>query len=274
MGLALEFLGLALPGTTMVAADELEQRTAHAAEAGRWRCGSPATAHGARSFLQRRSLLNAFAGIAASGGSTNGVLHTLAISREAGVPLTLDDLFAHAANVPVIASLTPGGRYVATEFQEVGGVPVLIRELIRAGLVDGAAPVVTGGTLAEAVAAAPDPDGRVTFTCDAPYKTSSGLRGLRGNLAPDGAVAKISGTERRRHTGPARVFDSEEACIDRRERRRDRPRRRADHPQRGARPAGRECARCWASPPPSSARGSASPSCSSPTPASRGRRAA
>jgi dihydroxy-acid dehydratase len=163
--------------------------------------------------LQRRSLLNAMTGIAASGGSTNGILHLLAVAREAKVPLTIDELSERAAAAPVIADLTPGGRYVATDLQAVGGVPVLIRELIAAGLVDGDAPFVGGGTLGDACTDAPAPDGRVTFSCDTPYKARSGLRLLRGNLAPAGAVAKISGTERRRHVGPARVFDGEEACI-------------------------------------------------------------
>ena len=90
---------------------------------------------------------------------------------------------------------------------------MLVRELVGGGLVDGEAPVVSGGTLAEAAAGAPDPDGEVTFTCAAPYKATSGLTVLRGNLAPDGAVAKVAGTERRSHAGPARVFDAEEDCV-------------------------------------------------------------
>ena len=213
MGLALEFLGLAPAGTTMVEAEAMDERRGQAEAVGRLAVGLAADGPTARAFLTRRSLLNAFAGIAASGGSTNGVLHLLAIAREAGVPLTMDDLLAHARGVPVIASLTPGGRYVATDLQEAGGVPVLIRELIRAGHVEGAAPGVAGGTLAAATDDAAAPDGRVTFSCATPCKPTSGLVGLRGNLAPDGAVAKVSGTERRRHAGPARVFDSEEACI-------------------------------------------------------------
>jgi dihydroxy-acid dehydratase len=213
MGLALEFLGLAAAGSTMVPADDLDARAMQAADAGALAVRIAGGGPTARAFLERRSLLNAMVGIAASGGSTNGVLHLLAIAREAGVELTLDDLFAQARATPVIASLTPGGRYVATEFHEAGGVPVLVRELIRSGRLDGDAPVVGGGTLAAAVAGAPSPDGRVTFSCDAPYKPVSGLVGLRGNLAPDGAVAKVSGTERRRQTGPARVFESEDACI-------------------------------------------------------------
>jgi dihydroxy-acid dehydratase len=215
MGLALEFLGVARPGTTMVAADELEARARAAADAGALavqlvRDGAP----GARSFLTRRHLLNAMTGVAASGGSTNGVLHLLAIAREAGVDLTMEDLFERAQATPVLGNLTPGGRYVATDLQEVGGIPVFIRELVRAGLVDGDAPVVGGGTLAEAVADAPEPDGTVTFTVDAPYKPVSGLRGLRGNLAPDGAVVKVSGVQQRRHTGPARVFEREDDCLE------------------------------------------------------------
>jgi dihydroxy-acid dehydratase len=211
MALAVEFLGLAVPGSTMIAADELEQRAAHAAQAGRLATRLAGDGRPARAFLERRGLLNAMTGIAASGGSTNGVLHLLAVAREAGVELTLDELSECAAGTPVIANLTPGGRYVATDLHAAGGVPVLIRELLRAGLIDGGTPVVTGGTLADI--AAPEPDGRVTFTCAEPYKAQSGLRRLRGNLAPEGAVVKVSGTERRRHAGPARVFDGEEACI-------------------------------------------------------------
>jgi dihydroxy-acid dehydratase len=215
MGLALEFLGLAVAGTTMVAADELPERERAAADVGALavRLASE-DAPGARTFLTRGTLLNAMTGIAASGGSTNGILHLLAIAREAGVELTLDDLSERARTTPVIANLTPGGRYVATDLQAAGGIPVLIRELVRAGLVDGDAPVAGGGTLAAAAAGAPDPDGTVTFSADEPWKAFSGLRGLRGNLAPDGAVAKISGVQQRRHTGPARVFEREDDCLE------------------------------------------------------------
>jgi dihydroxy-acid dehydratase len=213
MALALEFLGVTLPGSTMIAADALDERTAHARDAGRLAAQLAGDGAPARSFLQRRSLLNAMTGIAASGGSTNGILHLLAIAREAGVPLTIDELSERAAATPVIANLTPGGRYVGTDLHAAGGVPVLIRELIRAGLIDGTAPAITGGTLAGATGDAAAPDDDVTYSCDAPFKPRSGLRLLRGNLAPEGAVAKISGTERRRHVGPARVFDGEEACI-------------------------------------------------------------
>ena len=214
MGLIAESLGLALAGTSMKPADSMAEREADAAA-----CGRLAAELGrnrgptARTFLQRRSLLNAMAAAAASGGSTNAVLHLLAIAREAGVDLAFDELFERAARTPVIASLTPGGRYTGTDLDEAGGVPVLLRELIAGGVVNGEAPVVAGGTLAAAVAGAREPDGDITYRFAEPYKPVSGLVGLRGNLAPDGAVAKVSGTERRRHVGPARVFDSEEDCV-------------------------------------------------------------
>ncbi len=211
MGLALEFLGVTPLGTTLAPADDLERRRTDAERCGELAAGG--TVPRARALLTRPALLNAMTGIAASGGSTNGVLHLLAIAREAGVELRFDELFAAAAPAPVIANLSPGGRYVATDLDAAGGVPVLIRELVAAGLVDGAQPTVEGGTLAERAGDARDPDGRVTARVATPFKAVSGLVGLRGNLAPDGAVAKVSGTERRAHTGPARVFDSEGACI-------------------------------------------------------------
>jgi dihydroxy-acid dehydratase len=213
MGLALEFLGITPLGRTTVAAEALDEREADAT-----RCGSLAArlardGRSARDFLTRRSLLNAMAGIAASGGSTNGILHLLAIAREAQLSLTLDELVATCRRTPVIASLAPSGRHVASDLHGAGGVPVLIRQLISAGLVDGGAPTVGGPALAEATGAAPRPDRAVTYTFEEPFKPTSGLVGLRGNLAPDGAVAKVAGTERRRHTGPARVFEAEEACV-------------------------------------------------------------
>ena len=167
----------------------------------------------ARRFLDRRALLNAMAAIAATGGSTNGLLHLLAIAQEAGVALTLEELTAVAARTPVIASLVPGGRWVAEDLHRVGGTAVVLAELIRAGHVDGAAPSVSSATLGAAVAGAPSPDGEVVFTADRPFKPSGALHSLRGNLAPEGSVVKLAGTRRTVHAGPARVFDSEEACA-------------------------------------------------------------
>src|SRR5215212_5098003 len=140
MGIALEFLGITPLGTTLVPADNAEGRRADAR-----RCGELVARGGvprSRELLTRAALLNAMTGIAASGGSTNGVLHLLAVAREAGVELGFDDLFAAAQRTPVIANLSPSGRYVATDLDAAGGVPVLVRELIEAGLVDGTLPTV------------------------------------------------------------------------------------------------------------------------------------
>ena len=211
MGLACEFLGLAPLGHTMAPADDLDERRRAAAEHGALATRLKKTA---RTFLDRRALRNAMAGIAATGGSTNGLLHLLAIAREAEIELELDELVEISARTPVIGSLTPSGRYVATDLHEIGGVPVVIAELIRAGLIDGDAPTVDGTTLAEGTARAAAPDGAVVHTAAQPYKPPGGLVALRGNLAPEGAVVKVSGAEMRRHAGPARVFESEEACSD------------------------------------------------------------
>jgi dihydroxy-acid dehydratase len=213
MGLAVEFLGIGPLGHTMVPADDLDARSAAAAEHGALAVRLAGSGPTARSFLDRRALANAMAGIAATGGSTNGLLHLLAIARESGVELDLDDLMEISARTPVIGDLSPAGRHVATELHDAGGAPAVIAELIRAGLIDGAAPTVGGGTLAEATAAAPAPDGAVVHPAGRPYKPPGGLVSLRGNLAPEGAVVKVAGTERRRHEGPARVFESEEACT-------------------------------------------------------------
>ena len=168
----------------------------------------------ARRFLDRRALLNAMAGIAATGGSTNGVLHLLAIAHEAGVPLTLEELTAVAGRTPVIASLAPSGQWMAEHLHRAGGTRVLIRELVRGGHVDGEAPTVDGRTLAEVTLDAPEPDGEVVYTVEKPFKPTGALHALRGNLAPEGSLVKLSGTTRRSHRGPARVFDGEEACTD------------------------------------------------------------
>ncbi len=213
MGLALEFLGIAPAGHGMVPADDLEERRRSAARHGELAAKLADGGPSARTFLDRRALGNAMSGIAATGGSTNGLLHLLAIAREAQVELELDELIEISARTPVIASLTPSGRYVATDLHDAGGGPAVIAELVRAGLLDGAAPTVDGRTLAEAGEQAPAPDGAVVHTADRPYKPPGGLVALRGNLAPEGAVVKVSGTERRRHEGPARVFESEETCA-------------------------------------------------------------
>jgi dihydroxy-acid dehydratase len=209
MAVALDCLGIAVVGDGLVPADELDAKGEAARRAGELATRLRTTA---RAFLDRRALLHAMTGIAATGGSTNGVLHLLAIAREAGVELTLDDLAAVSERTPVIASLLPTGRFAAEDFHRAGGTAALLRELIHSGHVDGEAPTVDGSTLAARTASAPPPDGVVLSTVEEPFNAGGALRALRGNLAPDGSLVKVSGM--RAHRGPARVFDSEEACTD------------------------------------------------------------
>jgi dihydroxy-acid dehydratase len=213
MAMALDCLGLAELGDGLIPAADGEAKAAAAARAGRRAVAVAGGGPSARAFLDRRGLLNAMAGVAASGGSTNAVLHLLAVAREAGVPLTQDELTTVAAETPVLAALSPGGPHVAETLHRAGGTRALIRELAAGGYLDGAAPTVAGPTLAAATADAPPPDGQVLFAHDAPYKPTGGLRTLRGNLAPEGALVKLAGVARTRQTGPARVFDGEAACV-------------------------------------------------------------
>ena len=214
MAVAIDCLGIAPVGDALVAADEHQLRAESAARAGALAVQLVDAGVTARGFLDRRALLNAMAGIAATGGSTNGVLHLLAVAHEAGVPLTLEELAGVAGSTPVIAELAPSGRWTAADFQRAGGTRSVIRELIRGGHVDGNAPTVEGRTLAEATADAPQPDGEVIYMLEKPFKPTGALHALRGNLAPEGSLVKVSATSRRAHRGPARVFDSEEACCD------------------------------------------------------------
>ncbi len=210
MAVALDCLGITIVGDGLIPADELQAKGDAAARAGALATSLATTA---RTFLDRRALLNAMAGIAATGGSTNGILHLLAIAHEAEVPLTLDELAEIGARTPVIASLAPSGRYMAEDLHRAGGTAAVIGELIRGGLFDGAAPTVTGQTLAEATQDAAAPNSDVVFSVEQPFKATGALHALRGNLAPEGSLVKASGSVRRTQRGPARVFDSEEACT-------------------------------------------------------------
>jgi dihydroxy-acid dehydratase len=214
MAVALDCLGIACTGDGLVPADEPAAKGEAAARAGAIAVRLAEDGVPARRFLDRRALLNAMAGIAATGGSTNGLLHLLAVAHEAGEELALDDLTEVAARTPVIASLAPSGRWAAEDFQRAGGTRALIRELVRGGLLDGDASTVAGTTLAEATADAPAPEGEVLSTLDRPFARGGALHALRGNLAPEGSVVKTSATTLRAHRGPARVFDSEEACAE------------------------------------------------------------
>ena len=214
MAVALDCLGIAPIGDGLIPADERDAKDEAATRAGALAVRLAEQEVTARRFLDRRALLNAMAGIAGSGGSTNGILHLLAIAREAGTPLSLADLARVAQRTPVLASLAPGGRFMAEDFHRAGGTAALIRELVRGGHVDGSAPTVAGPTLEEATAGAAAPDGEVLLTLEQPFKPTGALYVLHGNLAPEGSLVKLAGTERRTHTGPARVFDSEEACTE------------------------------------------------------------
>jgi len=164
--------------------------------------------------ITRESLENAIACVCASGGSTNGVLHLLAVAREAGVELAIDDFEAISKRTPLLADLKPGGRFIATDLYRAGGVPLVLNRLEEAGILHGDAITVTGRTIAEEAAEAEEAPGQeVVRPLSDPLKPEGGLAILRGNLAPEGAVVKLAGTERRGQSGPARVFESEEECF-------------------------------------------------------------
>ena len=166
-------------------------------------------------IITRDSLENAIAGVAMSGGSTNAVLHLLALAREAGIDLTIDDFDRISEATPLLCDLQPGGQYVAVDLFEAGGVALVAQRLREAGMLHEDAITVTGRTIGEHADAATETEGqRVVRPLDDPIKASGGLAILRGNLAPEGCVVKLVGHERRHHSGPARVFESEEAAMD------------------------------------------------------------
>lgn len=170
-----------------------------------------------RDILTRKAFENAISVIMAVGGSTNAVLHLLAISRAAGTPLTLDDFETIRAKVPVICDLKPSGRYVATDLHKAGGIPLVMKMLLEHGLLHGDALTITGKTIAEQLAdipSEPSSDQDVIRPWDNPMYKQGHLAILRGNLATEGAVAKITGIKNPQITGPARVFESEEACLE------------------------------------------------------------
>ncbi len=165
----------------------------------------------ARQVITRAALENAVASIAATGGSTNGVLHLLGVAREAEVDLRLDDFDRISSNTPLIADLKPGGRFVANDLYRAGGIPLVARRLLDAGKLNGDCLTVTGRTLAEEVGDAEETPGQeVVRVVSEALKPTGGLVILKGNLAPEGCVVKVAGHERTRHSGPARVFDREE----------------------------------------------------------------
>src|SRR5438270_4029399 len=160
--------------------------------------------------VRRVSFENAIAAVAGSGGSTNAVLHLLALAREAGVPLALEDFDRISRRTPIIADLKPGGSYTAVDFDRAGGTKLFVDRLLEGGLFDGSARAADGQTWQDHAASAPETQGqKVIVSSRAPFSPHGGLVILRGSLAPDGAVVKVAGHERTRHRGPARVFDRE-----------------------------------------------------------------
>jgi dihydroxy-acid dehydratase len=213
MSTALDFLGISPAGLNGIPALHPAKSEA-AEEAGRLAMELVRRDVRPSQIIIREALENAAASIVATGGSTNGVLHLLAIAYELGIPLELDDFDAIAARTPIVASLKPGGRFVATDMYEAGGVALVARELLKRELVHAGAPNVDGRSLGDIAAAVEERPGQeVVVPIEVPIKTIGGLAVLRGNLAPDGCVVKLAGHERLHHRGPARVFDSEEDCF-------------------------------------------------------------
>ncbi len=165
-------------------------------------------------ILTRAAFENAIACVAASGGSTNAVLHLLALAREAGIPLTIDDFDTISARTPLIVDIIPGGKYMAVDVDKAGGIPLIAQRLLEGGLIDGTQMTPTGRTIAEESAEAVETPGQdVIRSLDNPIKKTGGLVILRGSLAPDGCVVKVAGYDKRAHRGPARVFDREEDAM-------------------------------------------------------------
>jgi dihydroxy-acid dehydratase len=212
MSACAEALGMTLPGESTAPAVSAE-RTDLARRSGEAVVGALAAGLRPRQIMTRAAFLNAATVVMATAGSTNAVLHLLAIAREAGVELTMEDFDEVSRRTPVIASMRPSGLYVMSELDQVGGVPVILKELLSAGLIDGDAVTVNGKTLGENVADAFEPDGKVVRPVKDPFKPDGGLAVLRGNLAPKGAVVKTPGIESLRFEGTARVFEREEDCF-------------------------------------------------------------
>ncbi len=213
MACAFEALGISAGGSAMVPAEDDDKPTV-AEKVGELVIRVLAEDIRPSKVITRESLENAIACVCASGGSTNAVLHLIALAHELGIELGVDDFERISRGTPLYASLKPGGRFVATDLYAAGGVPVILKRLDDAGLLHRDQITVTGQTIgAVAEGATEAPGQEVVLPVEAPLKPEGGLAILRGNLAPEGAVVKVAGTERRRQAGPARVFESEEECF-------------------------------------------------------------
>ncbi len=213
MAMAFEVLGISPAGFSMVPA--VNSNKAHVAvEAGELVMDVLKRDLRPSDIITRESLENAIAAIACSGGSTNGVLHLLAIAQEIGVELSIDDFDGISERTPLICDLKPSGQYVAPDLYEAGGVPLVLKRLKQAGLLHSDVRTVTGRTVGEHADAAQETEGqKVVRPLDDPLASTGGLAILHGNLAPEGCVVKLAGHERRKHSGPARVFESEEDAM-------------------------------------------------------------
>ena len=215
MASAAEALGMSLPGSAAPPAVD-RRRDGFARRSGAAVVGLLRRGITTRDILTREAFENAIAVVMALGGSTNAVLHLMAIAHEADVDLTLDDFNRIGDRVPHLADVKPFGSYVMTDVDRIGGVPVVMRALLDAGLLDGDCLTVTGATMGENLAAIapPDPDGRIIHALDDPIHRTGGLTILRGSLAPDGAVVKTAGFDAAVFEATARVFDGEQAAMD------------------------------------------------------------
>ena len=210
MATAVEMLGIAPMGSGSVPA-VAGDKDQEAYKAGQLVMDMLAADRRPSQIITRKSIENAITSVAATGGSTNGVLHLLAIAYEAQIPLTLEDFHAISQKTPVLADLKPGGQFVATDLYEAGGIPFLAKRLAEAGLLHTDELTVTGKSIGEEANAATETEGQqVVRPVDAPLKPTGGFAILRGNLAPDGCVIKLAGQDKMLHRGPARIFDREE----------------------------------------------------------------
>lgn len=213
MSMALEFLGLSAIGSAGVPAP-VPEKAEVARAMGRLTMEMLRAGRRPRDLVTRAAFHNAIATVAATGGSTNAVLHLLALAREAGVDLSIGEFDAISARTPVLADLKPAGRYVAVDMERAGGTRLLARRMLAGGLLDGDQRTPTGRTLAEESEGAVETPGQgVILPLDAPVQPNGGLAILRGNLAPEGCVVKIAHLGRETHIGPARVFESEEDAM-------------------------------------------------------------
>jgi dihydroxy-acid dehydratase len=213
MAMAFEVLGISPPGLSGVPATD-PRKAQTAADAGRLVMDVLARGQRPSDIVTREALENAIAAIACSGGSTNGVLHLLAVAKEAGIELSIDDFDRISDRTPLLCDLKPGGQYVAPDLHAAGGVPLVLNRLKQAGLLHEDAQTVTGKTVGEHADAAVETEGqRVVRPLNDPIKPNGGLAILKGNLAPEGCVVKLAGHERLLQSGPARVFESEEDAM-------------------------------------------------------------